>query len=156
MVAIAEPRLCSALTGTACRCELLDSSGEDHGCVESCVDGHVDFKSRRVRWSTGEARRRKPAQRMRSLALTRSRECRRGAPWKNVILSRSVSAVGRTAGIEESESDGKLSLLGGLKSSALRGGGSVGRGALNLLLRGFTYRRPQHEGWRGGREIQKK
>ena len=29
------------------------------------------------------------------------------------------------------------------KSSALRGGGSVGRGALNLLLRGFTYRRPQ-------------
>ena len=29
------------------------------------------------------------------------------------------------------------------KSSAPRGGGSVGRGALNLLLRGFTYRRPQ-------------
>ena len=25
------------------------------------------------------------------------------------------------------------------KSSALRGGGSVGRGALNLLLRGFTH-----------------
>ena len=31
------------------------------------------------------------------------------------------------------------------KSSAPRGGGSVGRGALNLLLRGFTYRRPQTE-----------
>ena len=29
------------------------------------------------------------------------------------------------------------------KSSAPRGGGSVGRGALNLLPRGFTYRRPQ-------------
>ena len=29
------------------------------------------------------------------------------------------------------------------KSSAPRGGGSVGRGALNLLLRGFTHRRPQ-------------
>ena len=30
------------------------------------------------------------------------------------------------------------------KSSASRGGGSVGRGALNLPLRGFTYRRPQN------------
>ena len=28
------------------------------------------------------------------------------------------------------------------KSSAPRGGGSVGRGALNLLLREFVYRRP--------------
>ena len=34
------------------------------------------------------------------------------------------------------------------KSSAPRGGGSVGRGALNLPLRGFTYRRPQTaESW---------
>ena len=29
------------------------------------------------------------------------------------------------------------------KSSALRGGGSVGRGALNLLPRGVIHRRPQ-------------
>jgi hypothetical protein len=53
---------------------LLDSSGEDHGLVKSCVDGHVDVEPHRVRRSTGEARRRKPAQKVSSLALTRSRE----------------------------------------------------------------------------------
>ena len=48
MVTIAEPQLCSALVGTACRRVLLDSSGEDHGLVKSCVDEYVDFEPHRV------------------------------------------------------------------------------------------------------------
>ena len=78
MVTRAEPSRRSALTGTACRRVLLDSSGEDHGLVKSCVDGHVDVEPHRVRRSTGEARRRKPAQKASRVALTRSRTGRRG------------------------------------------------------------------------------
>ena len=86
MVTTAELRLCSALIGTACRCELLDGGGEDHGCVESCVDEYVDIEPHRVWWSTGEATRRKPAQRVSSVALTRSRERHRqrdAPPWRH-------------------------------------------------------------------------
>ena len=74
MVTVAESRRRSALVGTACQRVLLDSSGESHGCVHSCVDDHVDFEPHQVRLSTGEATRRKPAQRVSSVALTRSRE----------------------------------------------------------------------------------
>ena len=56
---------------------LLDSSGEDHGLVKSCVDEYVDFEPHRVQWPTGEGRRRKPAQKVSSLALTRPRELHR-------------------------------------------------------------------------------
>ena len=74
MVTVAESRRRSALVGTACQRVLLDSSGESHGCVHSCVDDHVDFEPHQVRLSTGEATRRKPAQRVSSVAHTRSRE----------------------------------------------------------------------------------
>ena len=74
MVTVAESRRRSALVGTACQRVLLDSSGESHGCVHSCVDDHVDFEPHQVRLSTSEATRRKPAQRVSSVALTRSRE----------------------------------------------------------------------------------
>ena len=74
MVTVAESRRRSALVGTACQRVLLDSSGERHGCVHSCVDDHVDFEPHQVRLSTSEATSRKPAQRVSSVALTRSRE----------------------------------------------------------------------------------